>query len=116
MAITEGFSGSEAVTATEWSAPRDASYAIGSPQTDDGIYQVFLDLSDMVLGDELRIRIYEKVTSASTQRIVFEAYLSGPQSEPTWVSPSLILMHGWDVTLQAVVGTITITWSIRKIA
>jgi hypothetical protein len=34
----------------------------------------------------------------------------------TWVSPSLILLHGWDITLLAVSGTITVNWSIRKVA
>ena len=32
------------------------------------------------------------------------------------VSPSLILMHGWDVTLDALAGTITVLWSIRQVA
>ena len=116
MPITQGFSGTQAVDTTEWSAPRDASYSSASPQTSAGIYQVFLDLSGMASGDELRIRIYEKVTSSSTQRIVWESYLVGVQTEGTWVSPSLVLMHGWDVTLTALVGTITVDWSIRKVA
>lgn len=84
-------------------------------QTDDGVYQVFLDVSDMIAGDELQIRVYEKVLSTSTQRVVYEAVLTGPQAEPVWVSPTLILLHGWDVTLDALAGTITIDGSIRKV-
>ena len=116
MAIAEAFAGSEAVSTTEWSLPRDASYTSASPQTGDGVYQIFLDVSDMVTGDELQIRVYEKVQSADTQRIVFQSNLIGPQSPPIWVSPSLILLHGWDVTLDAIAGTITVTWSIRQVA
>jgi hypothetical protein len=116
MAISEAFAGSEAVGTTEWSAPRDASYSSGSTQTDDGVYQVFLDVSDMVTGDELQIRVYEKVQSADTQRIVYQSNLFGPQSPPIFVFPSLVLMHGWDVTLDAIAGTITVTWSIRKVS
>ena len=116
MAISEAFASSQAVDTTEWSMPRDASYAIGSTQTDDGVYQVFLDVSDMIAGDELQIRIYEKVQAADTQRIVYQSNLLGPQSPPIWVSPSLVLIHGWDVTLDAIAGTITVTWRIRKIA
>ena len=116
MALAEAFAGTEAVSTTEWSLPRDASYSSASTQTTDGVYQVFLDLNDMVQGDELQIRIYEKVQSSDTQRVVYEAYLIGPQTEPIWVSPSLILMHGWDVTCDAIVGTITVTWSIRSVA
>lgn len=116
MAITEAFANTQAVDTTEWSCPRDASYSSGSTQTDDGVYQVFLDVSDMVSGDELQIRIYEKVQSSDTQRVVYQSNLVGPQSPPIWVSPSLVLMHGWDVSLDAIAGTITVTWSIRKVA
>jgi len=115
VAITEAFANSQAVDTTEWSMPRDASYTSASPQTDDGIYQIVLDVSDMVALDELQIRVYEKVNSGGTQRIVYEATLLGAQNS-CWVSPSLILMHGWDATLDAIVGTITVIWSIRKVA
>lgn len=116
MATTEAFAGSEAISTTEWSLPRDASYSAGSTQTDDGVYQAWLDLSDMVAGDELQIRIYEKVQAADTQRIVYQANLLGPQSPANWVSLPLTLLHGWDFTLDAIVGTITVTWSIRRVA
>lgn len=116
MATTEAFAGSEAVSTTEWSLPRDASYTSASPQTDDGVYQVWLDLSDMVGGDELQIRVYEKVQSGDTQRIAYESILVGPQSPPQWLSIPFTLMHGWDFTLKAIAGTVTVTWSIRKVA
>jgi hypothetical protein len=70
----------------------------------------------MVTGDELQIRVYEKVQSGDTQRIVWQSNLIGPQSPPIWVSPTLVLLHGWDVTLDAIAGTITVNWSIRKVA
>jgi hypothetical protein len=114
MAITEAFAGTEAVSTTEHSLTTDT--AGPDTETSDGVFQVFLDVSDMVAGDQLQIRIYEKVGSASTQRIAYEAILSGVQAYPVWVSPSLILMHGWDVTLDALAGTITVDWSIRKVA
>ena len=84
--------------------------------TTDGVFQIFLDLSDMIAGDQLQIRIYEKVLSSSTQRICYEAILYGAQAQPIWVSPSLILLHGWDATLDALAGTITVDWSIRQVA
>lgn len=114
MPITEAFAGSEAVGTTEHSLTTDTSGP--DVETSDGVFQVFLDVSDMVSADELQIRIYEKVQSGDTQRIVYQSNLVGPQSPPIWVSPSLILMHGWDVTLDAIAGTITVTWSIRKIS
>jgi hypothetical protein len=114
MAITEAFAGSEAVSTTEHSLTTDT--AGPDVETSDGVFQVFLDVSDMVTGDELQIRVYEKVQSGDTQRIVYQSNLVGPQSPPIFVLPSLVLMHGWDVTLDAIAGTITVTWSIRKVA
>lgn len=120
MAISEQITGTKAVDTTEWSLA-DAStngeaYSTATPITDDGVYQAFLDVSDMIAGDQLQIRVYEKVRSGDTQRIVYQAILTGAQSEPIWVSPSLVLMHGWDITCDALAGTITVNWSIRKVA
>lgn len=116
MAISEPFANTQAIDTTEWSCPRDAAFDSGQPQTDDGVYQILLDVSDMVTGDEIQIRVYEKVRSSDTQRVLMQSNLIGPQSPPLWISPSLILLHGWDVTLDAISGTITINWSIRKVA
>jgi hypothetical protein len=113
MAIAELYAGTAAIGATEYSAP-NASTSLASITT-DGVFQVFLDTSDMVIGDSLRIRVKEKCRSASTQRVLYEAIITGTMAD-TWVSPSLILMHGWDVTLQAIAGTITVEWSIRQVA
>ncbi len=114
MAISEAFAGSEAVGATEHSCTTDT--AGPDVETSDGVFQVFLDVSDMINADELVVRVYEKVQSAGTQRVVYTATLADAQVEPVFVLPSLILMHGWDVTLQATNGTITVEWSIRKVA
>jgi hypothetical protein len=117
MAITEAFAGTVSVTSTEYSCPNAANYSSGSAITDDGVYQVFLDTSDMVVGDQLQIRVYEKVRSTDSQRTIYEAILTGTMTD-SWVSPSLILLHGWDVTILQLEGTagITVNWSIRKVA
>lgn len=114
MSIAELYTGTEAVSSTEWSITTDT--AGPDADTNDGVFQVFLDVSDMIAGDQLQITIYEKVRSGDTQRVVYQAYLTGAQSKPIWVSPSLILLHGWDVTLLAVSGTITVNWSVRQVA
>jgi hypothetical protein len=116
MAITELITGTEAISTTEWSLATDTSYDTADAQTTDGVFQVWLDLADMIAGDQLQIRIYEKVRSGDTQRIAFEAILTGAQSQPLWVSPSLVMLHGWDVTCDALAGTITVNWSIRQVA
>jgi hypothetical protein len=114
MAITET-TGTEAVSTTEHSLATDTSYDTADAQTTDGVLQAWLDLSDMIAGDQLQIRIYEKVRSGDTQRILYEAILTGAQSQPIWVSPAITVMHGWDVTVDALAGTITVNWSLRLI-
>ena len=113
MAISEAYSGTASISTTEFSCPNNSTTL--TPVTADGVYQVFLDTSDMVEGDQLQIRIYEKCRSADTQRIIYEAVLTDTMAA-TWVTPSLILLHGWDLTLNALAGTITVNWSIRKVA
>ena len=114
MAISEYVTGTEAISTTEWSLTTDS--AGPDADTTDGIFQLFLDVSDMVAGDQLQIRLYETVRAGDTQRIAEEFILVGVQSTPVWVSPTVILLHGWDWTLDALAGTITVLWSIRRIA
>jgi hypothetical protein len=114
MAIAELYTGTEAISTTEHSLTTDTSGP--DADTTDGIFQVFLDVSDMAAGDELQIRVYEKVRSGDTQRIVWQDTLVGVQSTPIYVIPSLVLLHGWDVTLDAIAGTITVNWSIRQVS
>lgn len=116
MAISEAFTGSSTITTTEYSCPNTATFAAANAKTVSGVYQVFLDVSDMVAGDQLQIRVYEKCRAADTQRVIYESILTGGMTD-TWVSPSLILMNGWDVTVTTLAGTtIIVNWSIRQVA
>jgi hypothetical protein len=86
--------------------------------TDDGVYQLWVDpvAAAMAKGDEFLIRIYEKVLAGSTKRVVFQATLADAQAE-LFVTPTLILMHGWDMTLIRVAGSDRdFDASIRQIA
>jgi hypothetical protein len=115
MAISEAFSGTETVSTTEHSLTTDT--AGPDAETSDGVFQCFLDLNALAAGDEFLFRVYEKVLSSSTQRAVYSATFIGVQGQPNWVSPSLILLHGWDMTLDKIAGTDrSIDWSIRKVA
>lgn len=117
MAISEGYAGSEGVTqATEWSLTTDT--AGPDADTTDGVYQVWLDLNALVDSDVVRFKGYEKVQSTDTQRAFFSQDIANAQgTTDNWVSPTFILMHGWDFTLQMVTATTrTITFSVRKIA
>lgn len=115
MAITEAFSGTETVGASEWSLTTDT--AGPDTETSDGVFQVFIELNAVAAGDVFEWRLYEKVLSSSTQRLVASATFAGAQSFPVWVSPSFILLNGWDMTLIKISGTDrAINWSIRKVA
>lgn len=85
--------------------------------TDDGVYQLWVDAANMAKGDEFIIRIYEKVEgTGGTKRVCFASTLSDAQTE-LWVSPMLILINGWDMTIQKVAGTDrAFDASIRKVA
>jgi len=86
--------------------------------TDDGVYQLWIDpVTSMAKGDEFKIRIYEKVEgTGGTKRVVFSATLSDAQSE-IFVTPMLVLINGWDMTIQKIAGTDrAFDASIRKVA
>lgn len=118
MAITEAFTGTATIGTTEWDMPSNTAFTVGTDvQTDDGVYQLFLDASAMAALDQFQIKIYEKVASAGTQRAVCDWTLLGAQSDPHAVSPAMILLHGWAMTIVKLSGTDrSFTWSIRKVA
>ena len=117
MAISEHASG----TRTAGTPPEASFTALGTGgDTTDGIYQFYIDVSNLQGGatpDTIEVQVLEKVLSSGTARIVFEATMSGVQDEPIWVSPTLILLHGWTIQMKQTTGTArTFDWSQRKVA
>jgi len=116
MAITvEAYTGTETIGTTEHSLTTDTA----GPDVDvnAGLYQAFIDLNALAAGDTFVFKVYEKVRTGDTQRVVYEATFTGVQSQPIWVSPSLILGVGWDMTLDKTAGTDrAINWRISKVA
>jgi hypothetical protein len=114
MAITEHASG----TRTTGTPPEGSFTALGTgADTTDGVFQFFLDVSNLANGDTLEVQVLEKVLSSGTARLVFEAVFTNAQDEPVWASPALVLMHGWTLQIKQTAGTARdIYWSQRKIA
>lgn len=113
MAITTYKTGTATVSTTEYSLVSNSTTL--ATDTSPGVYQVFIDFANMATGDEYNISIKEKVISSGTQQSIYSAQLEGVQTSP-FVTPTLILMQGWDVTVTKVSGTDTsISWSIRKV-
>lgn len=89
-----------------------------SPETTDGVYQLVVDLTNLAAGDRVEFAVREKVLSGASQqaRVVIGAF-SGPVTDKLYVSDSLILLHGWDLTLKQTAGTgRSFDWSIRKVS
>jgi hypothetical protein len=102
------------VTATEVSLITGTTPAA---QTDDAVIQVYIDgVANMAKGDEFSIKIYETVRASGTQRVVFRATIADAQSE-VFVTPQLIVMNGWDVTMTRISATSrAFDTSVRKVA
>jgi hypothetical protein len=111
----QAYGGSATVSTTEYSLPRNANYNSASPQSaSPNFYQAFVDLANLVSGDQFRMRVYEAASTGVTQRMVYESYYSGVQGMPLDATPGLILLWGWDVTMTRTAGSDrVITWSIR---
>jgi len=85
--------------------------------TDDGVYQLWVDAGTMAKGDEFKVRLYEKVEGTGGTKKVFASWtISDIQSE-IFVTPTFILINGWDMTIQKIAGTDrAFDASIRKVA
>ena len=115
MTIATAFANSATISTVEYSLPNNSVTL--ATLTAAAIYQVFVDISNMVSGDSYRVTIYEAVQAAGTKRIAWTEVLNGAPSAPVWVSPSLLLMNGWDVTMIRLAGADrVIGWSIRSVA
>lgn len=85
--------------------------------TTAGVYQLWVDAYAMAKGDEFRVRMYEKVeATGGTKKMFAEWTLLGVQAD-NFVTPTFVLMNGWDMTIQKIAGTDrAFDASIRKIA
>ena len=111
MAFIE-YNVSEAVGTTEHSFTFDATYSSASLKTDEGMMQAQLDVADMVTGDEVQIRVYKKLSSGGSVLLAYQTNLVGPQNPPVFMLPGIFVKHGFDVTCDAIAGTITINGSV----
>lgn len=109
---SEAYSGTANIGTTEFSLPNNSTTL--TPITADGTYQVEVDFSAVVLGDEYQLRIVEKVVSGGSE-VQFGPTIFIFQPRVV-VLPALILLHGWDIRSKKNVGGTdrSISWSIRQ--
>lgn len=112
MAISQFAVNSQACDSTERSI---GGGSVGpTSNVTDGFFQCWLDLNALAAGDTYVLRLYEKV-NGSTQRLAESWTFSGVQGKPIFATPGMLLVDGWDFTLQKVAGTDrTIQYSIRQ--
>lgn len=113
MPIQEYASGSATIDDTEWSLTNNSS-TIAS-ETSPGVYQLIVSYAMIGPFDNFVLRLYEKITSSANQTVFMSVHLP-PGVNRVWTMPAIILLHGWDFTLQNVGGTDrTFSWSIRRV-
>lgn len=117
MTITvEAFTGSAVTISTTEISMINGTSTIATNST-AGIYQAFVDLNAVAAGDVFEFRAYEKTITGGTQRLVYYARFANAQASPIFVSPTLVLGIGWDMTLIKSSGTDrALTWRISKVA
>lgn len=113
--MTIAFSENSAtISTTEYSLPNNST--VLTPQTDECTLQGWIDFNALIETEEYEVRIYEKVTSSGSQRLFWESFVIGRQWPRILVLPTLMVKHGWDVTVKKNVGTDrAIGWSLRKV-
>lgn len=115
MAITEHEAGTKTTNATP---NTEETLQTTDPNTTDGVFQFFLDLNDLAANEVLTIRVYEKIISSGTTRVIFRDAIAGVlgADDQGWVSPAIVLLHGWKFTLSCSGASAVVPWSIRKVA
>lgn len=113
--ITEAYAVTETVGTTEWSFVTDTAGPDAS--TDEGEFQGYFDVNAFAAGDEFTFKVYEKIASGGTQRLVDSFTLAGAQSNKIYKTGVYMLKHGWDMTWTKAAGTDrSIIGSIREVA
>lgn len=114
MAVQELYGNSAVISTTEYSLVNNSTTLAND--TNAGVFQFFIDTINLTATDRYECKIYEKITSGGTKRVVTTAYLVLNSAEPIVVFPALVLMEGWDITLKRIAGADrTLLWSLRQL-
>lgn len=116
MAITEPYELDGVTVSTSEISVTNGDTSLQT-QTTDGIYQLWVDTTNMAAGDVFKVQLYEKVeATGGTKRLFLSVILIGAQTE-NLVIPGLPLIHGWEMTIIKLAGTDrAFDASIRKVA
>ncbi len=96
----------------------DTEHTLGTdPQTVDGTFALFVDLTNLAAGDVVLFRFYESLTgTGDTPRGMILGTAAGVQVNALWFSIPVIHIHEGRFTLEQTDGTgRSFDWSIRTI-
>lgn len=104
-------------TRTSSSSPETNFTVLGNTNDSNiGAYQFFINMGNMKSGDRVDIQVLEKTISSGDQNVIYTASLAGAQTDPVWVSPTLLLYYSWQLQHRQSAGlSRTYDWSIRKV-
>ena len=90
---------------SEYSILAGTTTGVPTSQTTEAVIEVVLDLSALAAGDQFKLTYYEKAVSGGTQRTLNTFTFTGAVFPPHQVMDPMHLKHGYDITLQKIVGT-----------
>ena len=96
----------------------DTEHTFGTdPQTVDGTFQLYCDVSTHADGDVTIFRFYEDVRSAGTERSMILGEIADNQTNNLWISVPVINIHGGHFTGEQTDGTgRVVLFSIRLLS
>jgi hypothetical protein len=88
-----------------------------NPNTTDGVFQFEVNLTNMVAGDVLEIRVQSKDLAAGTLRTFDQAAFAHAQSVLKWVSQPIALVNDWSFQMRQRAGSAgrVFPWAIVKV-
>lgn len=112
---SSAYTGSATVSTLEYSMVSGST--VLSSSTALGIYQAFVDIAAMTSGDTYEFRVYDKARTGDTQRLAWYARFANAPGTPMYISPSMIMGPGWDMTLKQISTSTakTFNYSIRSV-
>lgn len=117
MAITSSFHfPSSSVSTAEKSLTANGTTI--QSNTTAGMYQVVIsERGGLLAGCDFEVALWEKVTTGSNQTRTVIGRLVGPNSGALWMSPTFILINGWDFTMKKITGSdVAFDWSVRRVS
>jgi hypothetical protein len=105
----------QTISTTEYSLTNNSTSI--ATQTTACIISVWIDVANLIAGDEYALAIQEKAVSGGTQRRLVIASLIGVQADPLFITAGYQVGVGWDVTLKRIAGADrAFSWTIRSIS